>query len=416
MVPNRTLFANDCLDVLSATYIFPDNSIDLIYLDPPFNSKSQYNLPFPKEYKKRADIKPVMAFNDTWMWNDDCSHHLERLEYGSFQDQTLAELVKLTKRIRSERDNTKDSMSAYLINMAVRLKAMHRVLKPTGSIYLHCDPTASHYLKLLMDNIFGKENFRNEIIWRIGWVSGYKTQKIGWIRNHDTMLYYLASDQATDKFNKEYLPYPKDYRRRDGSLPSGRGFPIEDTWNCSSGDILDSIMIKSFSKEKLGYPTQKTLALLERIIKASSNEGDVVLDPFCGCGTTVHAAEKLGRQWVGINISQFSNGLVRNRLRRHFPKLRNEIEIRGNPISVSDALALAKRDRFEFEKWACGEIGAEGMYHGTRLSRCRWRCRWDYSLLPHKTRAEIARPSIFHRASEKWESITRQCQSTHRYH
>ena len=241
---------------------------------------------------------------------------------------------------------------------------MRRILKDTGSIYLHCDPTAGHYLKLVMDVIFGERNFRNEIIWRIGWVSGYKTQKKGWIRNHDTLLYYIKTDKAIAKFNKEYLAYPEGYVRRDGKPPTGKGIPIEDTWNCHSGDVLDSIMIKSFSREKLGYPTQKPIALLERIIKASSDEGDLVLDPFCGCGTTVHAAEALKRNWIGIDISNFAVGLIRERLVNNNQELTPEdITSHGIPYDVTTAQALARKDKFEFEKWVCGAIGAHGMFH-----------------------------------------------------
>jgi site-specific DNA-methyltransferase (adenine-specific) len=207
-----------------------------------------------------------------------------------------------------------DGDKSYLAYMAARILEMRRVLKPTGSIYLHCDPTMSHYLKLVMDAVFGRDNFRNEIIWRIGWVSGFKTQKRGWIRNHDTLLYYVGGPDATKGFNKEYIPYPPDYRRRDGKKPTGKGIPIEDTWNSHSGDVLNSIMIMSFSTEKMGYPTQKPLALLERIIKASSNEGDVVLDPFCGCATTCVAAESLGREWAGIDLSPKAVELVKHRL------------------------------------------------------------------------------------------------------
>ena len=269
---------------------------------------------------------------------------------------------------------TEYRLDAYLVNMAERLIAMRRVLKPTGSIYLHCDPTASHYLKALMDLIFGKDNFRNEVIWRIGWVSGYKTQKRGWIRNHDTILYYLKSDAAKALFNKEYIPYPEGYTRRGGSLPTGKGIPIEDTWNCSRADILDSIMIKSFSTEKLGYPTQKPVDLLKRIIRASSNPGDLVLDPFCGCGTTIHAAESLGRRWIGIDVARFSTGLIANRLTSAFSKEnrdKNEgrvvtledVRLIGIPETPEEARQLADTDKFEFEKTMCGLVGAEGMFH-----------------------------------------------------
>ena len=276
-------------------------SVDLIYLDPPFNSNHDYAAPLGSE-------AAGAGFKDTWGLNDIDLSWLNLLE---LKHPALARVISATD-FKSDK--------AYLIYMAPRLLEMHRLLKPTGSIYLHCDPTMSHYLKLLMDSIFGRKNFRNEVIWRIGWVSGYKTQKVGWIRNHDTLLYY-AMDKSNLTFNKEYIIYPNDYRRRDGTKPTGKGIPIEDTWNCSSGDILDSIMIKSFSNEKTGYPTQKPLALLNRIIKASSNKGDVVLDPFCGCATTCVAAEQLGRKWVGIDFSPIAMQLVQERLKKEIGPL-----------------------------------------------------------------------------------------------
>ena len=165
-----------------------------------------------------------------------------------------------------------------------------------------------------MDAIFGWRNFRNEIIWRIGWVSGFKTQKRGWIRNHDTLLYYVMSKEAAKRFNKEYIPYPPDYVRRDGKPPTGTGIPIEDTWNCSEGDRLDSLMIMSFAK-KTGYPTEKPVSLYSRIIRASSKKREVVLDPFAGCATTLVAAEREGRKWVGIDIWEKAHGVVIDRLK-----------------------------------------------------------------------------------------------------
>ena len=186
--------------------------------------------------------------------------------------------------------------------MSIRLIEMKRILKDTGSIYLHCDNTIGQYLKSIMDIIFGYENFRNSIIWRIGWVSGYKTQKKGFIRNHEIIYYYVKSSKFI--FNKTYISYPENYLRRDGKKPTGKGIPIEDTWNCHDQDTLNSIMIQSFSREKVGYPTQKPLALLKRVITSSSNEGDIVLDPFCGCATTCVASERLNRKWIGIDINK----------------------------------------------------------------------------------------------------------------
>jgi len=414
VIPNRTLFAHDCLDVLSDTNAFPDKCIDLIYLDPPFNSKAIYNLPFPMKYKQQEDFKPVMAFNDTWSWNDECIQQLRRLELGKGEDRTLAELVKLTRSIRNEKTYTKDSMSAYLISMAVRLKQMRRVLKTTGSIYLHCDPTASHYLKMLMDTIFGAGNFRNEIIWKRRQEKHNLPDKtMGKI--HEVIFWY--GDLNLSEYRKQYQPYDEKYLESHYQKRDSRGqyetFPLTNekggnrvysfkgvsrAWKWSEdrmNEMFDKDMLVQLTKDgpfrykkyledaqgvplqdlwtdidavrgkqSLGYPTQKPIELMSRIIKASSDEGDVILDPFCGCGTTVHAAEELGRCWVGIDISQFSNGLIRNRLCDNFPFLsKSDIEIRGNPLTISEAQSLALRDAFEFEKWVCGEIGAEGMYH-----------------------------------------------------
>ncbi len=252
--------------------------------------------------------------------------------------------------------------------MGVRLLEMKRVLKSTGSIYLHCDTFACHYLKMLMDAVFGHTNFRNQIVWRIGWLSGFKTQKRGWIRNHDIILYYVKSPAAIPLFNKEYLPYATGYVRRDGKAPTGKGIPIEDTWNCSAGDILDSINIMSFSREKLGYPTQKNVNLLERIVNASSQPGDLILDPFCGCGTALYAAEKLHRRWIGVDISRYSASLVQNRLLANSDNFKvdlkpNDILVYGLPTTVSEArnLVIEMDGRFEFDKWVCGVLGTSNM-------------------------------------------------------
>ena len=247
--------------------------------------------------------------------------------------------------------------------MAVRLLAMRRPLKPTGSIYLHCDPTASHYLKMVMDVIFGKRNFRNEIVWCY---SGGGQPKMDFPRKHDTIFRY--SKGTAYVFNKDRMrvPYDSDYEatvfaseesRAPGVTytPHPDGKVVEDWWRN---------IPRAYGKERLGYPTQKPVALLERIIKASSPPDGLVLDPFCGCGTAVHAAEKLGRRWIGIDVSAFATGLVRQRILRNFKTLTtDDVLVRGVPVSVPDAEALAKRDKFEFEKWVCGAIGAEGMFH-----------------------------------------------------
>ena len=295
---NRTIFCSDNLEILRG---INTGTIDLIYLDPPFNTKKVFTAPIGSSAEGASfkDIFTQEDVKDEWVQSIKEDH------------DTMYHLLNAVKNIEGRTSYN----FCYMAYMAIRLIECHRILKETGSVYLHCDPTMSHYLKLLLDCVFGGINFRNEIIWRIGWVSGYKTKKVGWIRNHDTLLYYTKAPRALSTFNKEYIPYPKGYTRRDGSAPNGRGIPIEDTWNCHSGDVLDSIMIKSFSTEKVGYPTQKPLKLLERIIRASSNQGDIVLDPFCGCATTCVAAEKLGRQWIGVDISIKAYELVQTRIK-----------------------------------------------------------------------------------------------------
>ncbi len=406
---NRILYASDCLKVLHDRDALPDESVALIYLDPPFNSNSQYNLPFKGKYKT---AQPVEAFDDTWHWTDENTEQLEELDADP-RTRALADIVKFAQKI----DQGTTSLGAYLINMAVRLYAMRRVLKKTGSIYIHCDSTAGHYLKLVMDAVFGQKAYRNEIIWKR--TSGHSdARRFG--RSHDVILYYSLSNKGV--WNQTFQPYNDDYveqyyrysdpdgrrwmsgdlsaaglqgggyeyewkgitrvwrvplrsmekldsegkvfytkngiARRKRYLDESKGLRAQDIWT-------DIEALRSWHEERLGYPTQKPEALLERIIRASSNEGDLVLDPFCGCGTTVHAAENLGRRWIGIDISSFSTGLVRERLLRAFPLLdKDAISMEGEiPLSIDDARSLSHRNKFEFEKWVCGHIGAEGMFH-----------------------------------------------------
>ena len=441
---NRILYAADCLDVLHDEDELPDESIDLIYLDPPFNSNSNYNLPFKGRDKS---LKPVEAFKDTWEWTPDDNGRLNEMERDP-RTRSLATIVKFAQeveRVRTRGRGRKPSLAAYLINMSLRLRAMRRVLKKTGSIYLHCDPTASHYLKLVMDAIFGKKNFKNHITWKR---TGAHSSARKWGPISDNILFYTKTGKYT--WNKIYQKYDQEYidkyycntdergryriltltgpglvkkgessKEWKGYNPSDDGrhwavptkslqsaypdldlslFSVHERlelldkagfirWpkkgkipqqkrylNNSEGvliqdNITDIRPLKYRSHEHLGYPTQKPIALLERIIKASSNPGDIVLDPFCGCGTTLHAAESLGRRWMGIDISPFATGLMRERMVDNFPLLsKRDILIRGIPHTIEDAQALAQRDKFEFEKWVCGFIGAEGMFRepGTR--------------------------------------------------
>ena len=348
---NRVLYAADCLDILNDSTKLPTGSINLIYLDPPFNSNSAYNLPFKS---RDPGLKPVEAFEDTWRWahGDDA---LFRDLKKNPTTRSLATVIEFAQQVEAVTSRSKTSLAAYLLHMAQRLLAMRRVLHDEGCIYLHCDPTASHYLKLLMDGIFQHKNFRNEIIWsyRTGGVS-----KKRWPRKHDVLLCYGKSDATYHDPLTERVYYDKPFftTKQDETGRHYADVYVRDVWD-------DIKAVLNVSRERLGYPTQKPLSLMERIIKASSREGDTVLDPFCGCGTTVYAAESLGRKWIGIDISRFSTGLVRRRIVDNFRYLnRDDILIQGTPETVSQARDLARHDKFEFEKWVCGALDANGMY------------------------------------------------------
>lgn len=365
---DRSLFIVDNLHLLRA---IDNETVDLIVTDPPFGKRDTFigklrpsltmdELEAEKQQlsdwgirsRSQAEANDIewppngeeAQYEDIWTWEGDV--HEEWFETLRDQHPAAHAVVAAARYIHEAPAGQKaTSLAAYLTFMAVRLVEMHRVLKPTGSLYLHCDHTANSYLRLLLDAIFGAEQLRNEIIWRIGWVSGFKTQKRGWIRNHDTILYYLKSNAAAERFNKEYIPYPDGYTRRDGSAPSGKGIPIEDTWNCHDGDVLDSIMIKSFSREKTGYPTQKPVALAERIIAASSNPEDLVFDPFAGCAYVPVAAELLGRKWVACDISPRAMTVIR---RQFGKKWEQRLDMRDAavraPLDFSRVTVLGPND------------------------------------------------------------------------
>ncbi len=362
---NRILYADDCLKVLNDEKALPDASIDLIYLDPPFNSNSKYNLPFKGKDKTH---KPVEAFVDIWKWSDEDAETLDDMSRDP-RTRPLASIVQFAQGIEQMSGRRKaSSLASYLLNMALRLRAMRRVLKPTSSIYLHCDPTASHYLKLLMDSIFGPNNFLNEIVW---YYRGAGVPRNTRAKRHDTILWY-ARRKGSHYFNPDPIrrPYAQATQERfkhyiGNVRPTGDyGQQQLNPIGKHPDDVLDYIQpIAPSAKERLGYPTQKPLILLDGLVQSSTNSGDTVLDPFCGCGTTVHAAEALGRKWIGIDISKFSAGLIRDRILHNFKYLNaDDIDLRGTPETVAEARALARQDPFEFEKWVCGYIGAEGMF------------------------------------------------------
>lgn len=342
------LYYGDNLDVLRKH--IPDEYVDLVYIDPPFNSKATYNVLF-QEKNGAAPAAQVKAFEDTWHWDIKAEEiYSELVTTGP---KKLADLIMALRTFLGTND-----MMAYLTMMAVRLVEMHRVLKPTGSIYLHCDPTASHYLKLVMDAIFNFRNFRNEIIWC--YKLGGRPQK-GWPKKHDIILFYTKLHDDSFKFNSDAVRVP--YESTGGYISSGRkivgdkiyevnplGKVPEDWWFIS--------VLNRQSKERLGYPTQKPEALLERIIEASSNEGDLVLDAFCGCGTTIAVAERLHRKWIGIDITHLAIALMKYRLENTFGKELSPYEIIGIPKDQESAKALADQDKYQFEWWALSLVEA----------------------------------------------------------
>ena len=396
---NQLIFG-DNLDVLKSK-IISDESIDLIYLDPPFNSKKTYNIIYKSPSNSKSENTQVEAFSDTWSWGEDDEQVLSEL--GALEDKNIYNILHSFRSFMGESD-----MMAYLTNMAIRIYFLKKKLKDSGSIFLHCDTTASHYLKIILDNIFGNQNFINEIVWKRT-TAHSDGKKFG--RIHDIILYYTKNNKK-NKWNKTYKPYDPKYVEdfykyedkngkymADNATASGlEGGGYEYEWKghtriwrypltkmkaldkenkihyTSTGmarvkryldsakgvpdqDIFDDILaIGSRSKERLGYPTQKPLKLLEKIILSSTNEGDVVLDPFCGCGTTIIAAESLKRNWVGIDITNLAIGLVERRLRNSFKKV--NFKSNGIPKSLSQAFKLRDLSEknpklyWEFQYWA----------------------------------------------------------------
>jgi len=303
-VKNRTLFVTDNMNVLRG---MNSECVDLAYLDPPFNSKRNYAAPIGS---KAAGA----AFKDTWTYSD-----VDKAYFDDLKDRDPV----LYSVINTAGVTYGNDMKSYLIMMALRLFEIQRILKPSGSVYLHCDPTASHYLKILMDRVFGNENFRNEVIWCYD--TAGRTKKY-WNKKHDILLFYskgakfLFNETRTERQNKtgdwkSWYPLVDDDGRR--YQIDGKGYKYyADAGRLANDWWSDIRAIHAHrDKERTGYPTQKPLALLERIIKASSNEGDIVLDPFCGCATALVAAERLKRQWIGIDISPTAARLTVDRMR-----------------------------------------------------------------------------------------------------
>lgn len=390
-----------------------DASVDLIYLDPPFNSKATYNILYKTPVGADSQRK---AFEDTWRWEDGAQAALESLMRS---DVSVFKVLQALQGFLGQSD-----VMAYVAMMTVRLVEMRRILKSSGSIYLHCDPTASHYLKIVMDAIFGGMNFRNEIIWlRSRNPKGSQHSSRKFSPSTDTILYYGMCDTAPfyadaiktrlnpqellEKYDrvdeigryadgpilrsasmgvrpnlvyeyKGFTPPPYGWRveieklkqidaagnlawtssgapRRKLRPEDDKGDPIGSFW----GDIPP---VNSQAEERIGYPTQKPLALLERVIRASTKPGDTVLDPFCGCGTAVHAAERLGRKWIGIDVTYLAIQVIEDRIKTYLPAARYAVE--GIPKDEYSARKLAEQNPHVFQEWAVGLVGGQSRGRG----------------------------------------------------
>jgi site-specific DNA-methyltransferase (adenine-specific) len=412
------LFYGDNLEVLrgkddTGQPNIPDQSVDLIYLDPPFNSRQDYNVLFAEKDGARSTSQ-ITAFKDTWEWNEEASRSYHDVVAAGGR---VAEVMLAFHKLLGGSD-----MLAYLAMMAPRLVELRRVLKESGSIYLHCDPTASHYLKLLMDGVFGAQMFGNEITWKRTFAHGNVGRNYGSVA--DTILWYTKNETYTwnqqykrlteEENTKKYKntdpdgrrwqsvtlrnPGPRPNLRFDFTASNGVTYkPHANGWGCnrerlekydrenrlqfpsspdgalrlkmyedeSSGERLQNIWedippIGAQAQERLGYPTQKPEALLERILRASSNEGDVVLDPFCGCGTTIQVAQKLNRRWIGIDITHLAINLIKNRLRDTFgADIKTAYEVIGDPKDLKGAEQLAEDNKYQFQYWALGKVDAK---------------------------------------------------------
>ena len=411
MTKMNRLFYGDNLPVLREHVA--DESVDLVYLDPPFNSNRSYSVIFGKKISDDANAQ-IQAFDDTWHWTPETDRLYRDILVWTNTD--VADALEAFRRLLGESD-----AMAYLVMMAPRLYELRRVLKPTGSLVLHCDPTMSHYLKVLLDSMFGAENLRNEIIWQRTGSKGLQTVRLA--SNHDVLLVYGKTAKATWNKDAAFISYDlsdlpaktaakysniepgtgRRYELKDLTNPNpdrpnltyeflgvtkvwrwtkermqkaydeglvvqtapGRvprvkkyldeqkGLPIGDVWS-------DIPPLNSQAAERLGYPTQKPLALLERIIKLMTDEGDVVLDPFCGCGTTVDAAQKLGRRWIGIDITYISVDLIIKRLMAtHGQSVMDEVDVDGIPYDIQSAQSLFDRSPFDFERWAVSMLHAQ---------------------------------------------------------
>ena len=419
---NRTLIRSDNLEAMRE---FSDESVDLIATDPPFNSKRDYFVPYRDERGQEPDTL-VRAFTDTWRWGEAAAE-----TYTELIVDVSAQVSDTIQGLRQFLNET--PMMAYLVMMGIRIVEMQRILKPTGSLYLHCDPSASHYLKIILDAVFGASNFRNEIVWQR--TSAHNDgNRFG--RVHDIILFYSKNPRPL--WNPVYTAHDPEYVERfyryedergryqvdnltaagttqgesgqpwRGVDPTGVGrhwaIPHRNSWpedvqppenyeNLSVQARLDALDANGLiywpprgrvprfrrylstsrgrrvhdvitdinplagqAKERTGYPTQKPVELYKRFITAASNEENLVLDPFCGCGTTLMAAEELNRQWIGIDLTYLAIGAVKHQIERYFPQLQDSVSIVGTPENEAQALELARTDPQGFEEWCVTHV------------------------------------------------------------
>lgn len=365
---DNTLYYGDNLQILRNHV--SDSSVDLIYLDPPFNSKADYNILY-KEPTGEPSEAQITAFEDTWHWTEETERTF--LEITRVASPRVIEMMRSFRNFVGEND-----VMAYLTMMCIRLIELQRVLSNTGSIYLHCDPTASHYLKILMDVIFGKNNFRNEIVWHYTGRRMKAPNKFN--SKHDILLFYAKSPDTkilnypTEPYTREeYLTMKKQKLHTDedgkewiwGHAGKGKShdYRIYIDEVIDKGKAVDSVwdipIINTSAKERLGYPTQKPEKLLERIIEASTNEGQIVLDPFSGCGTSIAVAERLKRRWIGIDVTHLSINLIKWRMKHMYGlEPRKDYRVVGEPEDLAGAEELASQNRYQFQWWATALIDA----------------------------------------------------------
>ncbi len=348
------LYYGDCLAVMQG---MPQACVDLIYLDPPFNSNRAYNAIYKSETGKPLPDQ-IEAFCDAWNLDEEREREIRSMPVLLREAGIADEVVDFWKLWMNALRHSQPRLLAYLAYMVPRLLQMKVLLKPTGSIYLHCDPTASHYIKVMMDAVFGHRNFKNEIIWSYRrWPSKSKNYQT----MHDVILFYVA-EGGNHTFNVEYEPPSKSYLKRfkgktqilDPETKTRKIVVDEPTKGLPRRDVWELSILAGSSKERLGYPTQKPLTLLDRIIRASSNKGDVVMDPFCGCATTLEAAHNLERKWIGIDIAIHAiKRVAKQRLLDRLGLVEGKnFSIEGIPRNLEGSKDLWKRDKYQFQKWA----------------------------------------------------------------